>query len=53
MQSFRKSDANLILGAREAGHSRAWSYQQYLSYLRNFQKKSENFKPTIFARKSI
>jgi hypothetical protein len=27
-----------------------WSYQPKLSDLRNFQKKSENFKPTIFVR---
>jgi hypothetical protein len=31
--------------------ARAWSYQQKFSDLRNFQKKSENFKPTIFVRK--
>jgi hypothetical protein len=29
----------------------AQSYQQKISDLRNFQKKSENFKPTIFVRK--
>jgi hypothetical protein len=29
----------------------AWSYQQKFSDLRNFQKKSENFHPAIFARK--
>jgi hypothetical protein len=28
----------------------AWSYQQKFSDLRNFQKKSENFKPTIFCQ---
>jgi hypothetical protein len=31
--------------------SRAWSYQQKFSDLSNFQKKSENFKPTIFCQK--
>jgi hypothetical protein len=30
---------------------RAQSYQQKLSDLRNFQKMSENYKPTIFVRK--
>jgi hypothetical protein len=30
---------------------RAWSFQQKFSDLINFQKKSENFKPTIFVRK--
>jgi hypothetical protein len=30
---------------------KAWSYQQKLSDLRNFQKKSEIFKPAVFARK--
>jgi hypothetical protein len=32
-------------------HALAWSYQQILSDLRNFQTKSENFKPIIFVRK--
>jgi hypothetical protein len=31
--------------------TRAWSYQQNFSDLRNFQKKSENFIPTILVRK--
>jgi hypothetical protein len=30
--------------------ARAWSYQQKFSDLRNFQKTSENFKPSIFVR---
>jgi hypothetical protein len=34
-----------------AKEARAWSYQQKFSDLRNFQKKSENFKRTIFVRK--
>jgi hypothetical protein len=29
----------------------AWSYQQKFSDLRNFQKKSENLKTTIFVKK--
>jgi hypothetical protein len=35
----------------ELGDTWAWSYQQKLSDLRNFQKKSEIFKPAVFARK--
>jgi hypothetical protein len=31
--------------------TRAWSYQQKISDLRNFLKKPENFKLTIFFRK--
>jgi hypothetical protein len=31
--------------------TRAWSYQQKFSDLRNVQKKSEKFKPIIFVRK--
>jgi hypothetical protein len=31
---------------------RAWSYQQIFSDLRNFQKKPENFKTTIFVGKA-
>ena len=31
--------------------NRAQSYQQKFSDLRNLEKKSENFKPTIFVKK--
>ena len=33
--------------------SRAWSYQQKFSVLRNFQKKSENLKPTFLSQRSV
>jgi hypothetical protein len=35
------------------GHSKTKAYQQKFSDLKNFQKKSENFKPTIFVRKVL
>jgi hypothetical protein len=47
----RKKKEHTKNGEIKIKKNRAWSYQKKFSGLRNFQKKSSNFKPTIFVLK--